>query len=152
MPSVTFLFVPQISREPLNRFAPNSQGRHVWTLARMSLNVKVKGRGHQGQKTCLPLPSPSGSVRMVCARCKQRAAAAGGTTWNGAVRKPPTSPLPGWRVISGACMWCTFGKTSLALVFWATDCKMFRPPMLWDCCLSVCLSWCIVAKWLDCSI
>jgi len=39
--SVTFLFVHEISR-----FAPNSQGRRAW----MSLNVKVKGQGHQGQK------------------------------------------------------------------------------------------------------
>jgi len=47
---VCFLFVPQISREPLNGFARNSQGRRVWSLARMSLNVKVKGQGHQEQK------------------------------------------------------------------------------------------------------
>jgi len=55
--SVTFLFVclcvclfvNQISLEPLNRFVQNSHGRHVWSLARMSLNVKVKGQGHQGQ-------------------------------------------------------------------------------------------------------
>jgi len=43
--------VVKISREPLNGFAPNSQGRRVWSLTRMSLNVKVKGQGHQGQKT-----------------------------------------------------------------------------------------------------
>jgi len=47
--SVTFLFVHEISREPRNGFAPNSQGRRVWSLARTSLNVKVKGQGHQGQ-------------------------------------------------------------------------------------------------------
>jgi len=40
--SVTFLFVYEISREPLDGFAPNSQGRSVWSLARMSLKVKVK--------------------------------------------------------------------------------------------------------------
>ena len=40
--SVTFLFVYEISREPLNGFAPNSQGRRIWSLAWMSLNVKVK--------------------------------------------------------------------------------------------------------------
>ena len=45
-----FLFVYEISREPLNRFAPNSQGRRVWSLARRSLKVNVKGQGHQGQK------------------------------------------------------------------------------------------------------
>ena len=43
------MFVYEISPEPLNGFAPNSHGRHVWCLARMSLNVKVKGQGHQGQ-------------------------------------------------------------------------------------------------------
>jgi len=48
--SVIFiLFVYEISREPLNGFAPNSHGRRVWSLARMSLNVKVKGQGHEGQ-------------------------------------------------------------------------------------------------------
>jgi len=36
-------------QEPLSGFArvfraPNSQGRRVWSLARMSLNVKVKGQ------------------------------------------------------------------------------------------------------------
>ena len=28
---------------------PNSQGRHVWSLSQMTLNVKVKGHGHKGQ-------------------------------------------------------------------------------------------------------
>ena len=56
--SVTFLFVPQISREPLNGFAPNSQGTRVWSFAGMSLNAKVKGQGHQGQKRVSALPSP----------------------------------------------------------------------------------------------
>jgi len=42
--------VYEISREPLNGFAPNSQGRRIWFLARTSLNVKVKGQGHEGQK------------------------------------------------------------------------------------------------------
>ena len=31
--SVTFLFVYEISGEPLNGFAPNSQGRRVWSHA-----------------------------------------------------------------------------------------------------------------------
>ena len=44
------------------------------------------------------------SIRMVCARCKQRAAATHGTI----------PSLPG--VISGACVRCMFGKNSLALV------------------------------------
>jgi len=42
--SVTFLFVYEISQEPLNGFAPNSHGRRVWSLARKSLNVKVIGQ------------------------------------------------------------------------------------------------------------
>jgi len=37
-----------MSRERLNRFAPNLQRRCAWSLARKSLNVKVKGQGHQG--------------------------------------------------------------------------------------------------------
>jgi len=51
--SVTYLFV----YEPLNGFAPNSQGRHAWSLARTSLNVKVKGhvQGYQGQNSILAL-------------------------------------------------------------------------------------------------
>jgi len=45
-----FLFVYEISQEPLDGFAPNSHGRRVWFLAWTSLKVKVKGQGHQGQK------------------------------------------------------------------------------------------------------
>jgi len=41
-------FVNHISWEPLNGFVPNSRARHVWSLARTSLNVK--GQCHQGQK------------------------------------------------------------------------------------------------------
>jgi len=51
------LFVNQISRDRLNGFAHNSQGRRVWFLARTSLNVKVKDKGHQGPKTRCVLPS-----------------------------------------------------------------------------------------------
>jgi len=40
-----------MSREPLNGFAPNSQGRHVCSLAGTSLKMKVKVQGHRGQKT-----------------------------------------------------------------------------------------------------
>jgi len=40
----------EISREPLNGFAPNSHGRRVWSLARTSLKVKVKGQGHHKQR------------------------------------------------------------------------------------------------------
>jgi len=39
--NLCFLFVYEISREPLNGFAPNSHGRRVWSLARTSLKVKV---------------------------------------------------------------------------------------------------------------
>jgi len=46
-----FLFVYEMSRQQRSRFVPNSQARHVWSLAWMSLNVKVKGQGHHGQKT-----------------------------------------------------------------------------------------------------
>jgi len=48
--SVTFLFVHEISTGPVNGFAPNSQGRRVWSLARTCSNVKVKGQGYQAQK------------------------------------------------------------------------------------------------------
>ena len=49
-PSVCgFMFVCEISWEPLNGFAPNSHGRCVWSLAQT--NLKVKRQGHQGQKT-----------------------------------------------------------------------------------------------------
>jgi len=46
--------VNQISWEPLNGFAPNSQARHVWSFAQTSLNVK--GQAHQG------LPSPPAAM------------------------------------------------------------------------------------------
>jgi len=41
-PSVwVFLCVYEISPEPLNGFAPNSHGRHVWSLSWTCLTVKV---------------------------------------------------------------------------------------------------------------
>jgi len=40
----------ELSWKLLNRFAPNSCGRRVLSLAWTSLKVKVKGQGHQGQK------------------------------------------------------------------------------------------------------
>ena len=43
--SVTFLFVYEIYREPLNGFAPHSQRRRVWSLMRTSLKVKVNFGG-----------------------------------------------------------------------------------------------------------
>ena len=42
--SLCFLFVYEISQEPLNGFASNSHGRRVWSLARTTLKVKVKGQ------------------------------------------------------------------------------------------------------------
>jgi len=50
------LFAYEISREPLNGFAPNSHGRRVWSPAWTSLKVMVKGQGHQGQKTAFFCP------------------------------------------------------------------------------------------------
>jgi len=75
--SVTFLFrlfVCEISPEPLNGFVPNSQGRRVWSLRRMSLNVKVKDQGHQGQKCTVHShhPPPPGSNGMERTCCKWR--------------------------------------------------------------------------------
>jgi len=46
-----FFVLHKTSPEPLNGFAPKSHGRRVWSLARKCLKVKVKGQGHQGQKT-----------------------------------------------------------------------------------------------------
>jgi len=58
-----FLFVHEISREPLNAFVPNSHGRHVCSFAQTSLRVKVKGQGHQGQKNSIF--SPFGGLHAV---------------------------------------------------------------------------------------
>jgi len=43
--SVTFLFVYEISREPLNRSVPNSHGRRL-----ISRSDELECQGHQGQK------------------------------------------------------------------------------------------------------
>jgi len=61
------LFVYEISREPLNRFAPNSHGRRVWSLARTILKVKVKGQGDQGQKRAFfrPFGRPACDISLV---------------------------------------------------------------------------------------
>jgi len=42
--------------KPLNGFVPNSHRRHVCSLARTSLKVKVNGQGHRGQKTAFVSP------------------------------------------------------------------------------------------------
>ena len=59
--------LPHASKVLINGFAPNSQWRRVWSLARMSLDVKVKGQWSRspGTKTHLAFPSPTGSIRMV---------------------------------------------------------------------------------------
>jgi len=43
--------VYEIPLEPLNGFAPNSQGRRVCSLAGMSLRVKVKGQRSRSPRT-----------------------------------------------------------------------------------------------------
>jgi len=87
----------QISLEPLNRFAPKSLERCVWSLARTSLNVKVKVTR---DKMRCALPSPPEA-----------------TEWNTLVHITSFSSsgtillLPG--VISATCLRLMFGKTSL---------------------------------------
>jgi len=57
--SVTFcLFVYEISPGRLNGFAPNSQGRRVWSVARTSLNVKVRGQRSRSPGTNNMLCTP----------------------------------------------------------------------------------------------
>jgi len=65
----------------MNGFVPHSHGRRVWSLARTSLNVKVKGQGSRssGTKRCYALASPPGSDGVERARCKRRDIAADGT-------------------------------------------------------------------------
>jgi len=57
------LFVYEISREPLNGFAPNSHGRRVSSIAWTSLKVEVKGQGHYAQKN--GIFRPFGNLRAV---------------------------------------------------------------------------------------
>jgi len=101
--SVTFffvcLFVPQISGEWLNRFVPNSHGGSVQSLTQTSLNVKVKGQRSRspGTKNALSTLITPDSIRMVCARCKQHAAAAAA---DGAIRL-----LPGGIILSAVYVW-----------------------------------------------
>jgi len=67
--SVVFLVVYEISREQLNGFATNSHGRRVWSLARTRSRSKVKGQGHQGQKThCRPFRRPACVLCLVKAK------------------------------------------------------------------------------------
>jgi len=98
------LFVNQISRESLNGFAQHRQGRRtVCSLAVTTLNVKVKGQGHPGQKRAVdshhpPAPNGTRSLQITSYSSRRdRSVAAGG-----------------W--LRAACVRFVFGKTSLALV------------------------------------
>jgi len=62
--------IPQQWQEPQNGFAPNSHGRRVSSFAQMRLNVKVKGQGHQGQKTRYALRTPHGVNGMERLPCR----------------------------------------------------------------------------------
>jgi len=66
--SLFFLFVSQISQELLNGSAPNLQGRHVCVLVQTSLNVKVKGQGHQGlnREYCCIIPIDNALQGVCC--------------------------------------------------------------------------------------
>ena len=71
-----FLFLYEIFRKRLNGFAPNSHGRRIWSLARTSLNVRVKGQSHHG--VFLPIDNALWGVAYAV-RCKWRHPAADGT-------------------------------------------------------------------------
>jgi len=61
--SFFILFVNQIYWELLNGFAPNSQGRRVWSLAWTSLNVKIRGQRSRSPGTNF-LPVENGVMRV----------------------------------------------------------------------------------------
>ena len=111
---VGFLFVYEIPREPLNGFAPISEERRVWSLARASLNVKskVRGQGHQGQKRAAyshhPRQRRNGPF---CCMTHCNALAANN------FMQQQTGPSRRCRaVILAACVRFKFRKTSLAVV------------------------------------
>ena len=60
--SLCFLFVCEISREPLDGFAPNSHGKRVGSLATMSLKIEVKGQSSRspGDKNSIFSPKTRG--------------------------------------------------------------------------------------------
>ena len=69
-----FSYVYEISREPLNGFALNSHGRRVWSFARTSSKVKIKGQRSRSPGTkgfFLPFRLPAcgllGKMRLVMA-------------------------------------------------------------------------------------
>jgi len=105
---VFFLCVPQISPESLNGFSPNLKGRRAWSLAQMSLNVEVKGQGHQGPKRTQHCHHPPSAMEW-------NVLAANNITQQQTTADSTILLLLG--VIAGASVWCMFGITSLALVF-----------------------------------
>ena len=108
MPSVNFLFMPQISREWLNGFSPNSQGERVSSLAWTNLKVNIKGQRSTspGTKSALSPVDTHWQLyewyALPANTMQQRRMTPFGPCWGG--------------VISGACMWCMFWKISLAVV------------------------------------
>jgi len=67
--SVTFLFVYEISRESLKWYATNSHGRRVWSLARTSFKVKVKGHRSRSPRTKMGFTADiSGTAERICAK------------------------------------------------------------------------------------
>ena len=110
-----FLFAYEISREPLNGFAPNLQGRRVCSLARTTLNVTVKGQRSRSPRTKKRKTAESSPLIMHSKACAvgrtQKLAADDSIAW------PPG--VTEWRqcTLTAACVRFTFGKTSLALVF-----------------------------------
>jgi len=60
-----FLFVYEIPRELLNGFAPYSHGRRVWSLARKTLKVKVRGQRSRSPGTKMAFFGLYGGLRAV---------------------------------------------------------------------------------------
>ena len=110
------LVVIQISRERLNGFTPNLQRRRVWSLARMSLNVKVKGqRSRSSGKNALGTPVTPVKVRMVCARCKRSQSAADG----------PIPSLPGGDLRGLRTVYVWYNVFSSSVCFSVLICALF---------------------------
>jgi len=71
---IIFTVVYEISRELLNRFAQNSQGRRAWSLDRKNLNVKVKGQRSRSPRTKNGVfggylaANISGIAQLICAK------------------------------------------------------------------------------------
>jgi len=69
---VLFLAPPvcEISREPLDGFASDSHGKRVWSLAQMSLKVKVKGQMSRSPVTKMAFVGSFGGLRACSLFCK----------------------------------------------------------------------------------